>query len=101
MTKQEQSREWSLRLQPRHPRDCLAIFRIFVIMSRLLFVQIDSRGDSVDKKIGRLDQELAKYRDQMKKMRDGPSKNMVKQKALRVLKQKRMSVLLQRFGLDV
>jgi len=28
----------------------------------------------VDKKIARLDQELAKYRDQMKKMRDGPSK---------------------------
>lgn len=51
---------------------------------------IDSRGESVEKKIGKLDQELAKYREQMKKMRDGPSKNMVKQKALRVLKQKRM-----------
>ena len=37
-------------------------------------MQIDSRGESIDKKIGRLDQELAKYRDQMKKMRDGPSK---------------------------
>lgn len=33
--------------------------------------------------------ELKRYSDQMKKMRDGPSKNMVKQKALRVLKQKR------------
>lgn len=51
---------------------------------------IDSRADSIDKKIGRLDQELAKYKDQMKKMRDGPSKNAVKQKAMRVLKQKRM-----------
>lgn len=51
---------------------------------------IDSRGESIDKKISRLDAELGKYRDQMKKMRDGPSKNMVKQKALRVLKQKRM-----------
>lgn len=51
---------------------------------------IDSRGESVDKKIARLDQELNKYREQMKKMRDGPSKNMVKQKAMRVLKQKRM-----------
>lgn len=50
---------------------------------------IDSRGESVEKKIAKLDQELAKYREQMKKMRDGPSKNMVKQKALRVLKQKR------------
>jgi len=37
-------------------------------------LQIDSRGESVDKKIARLDQELVKYRDQMKKMRDGPSK---------------------------
>ena len=27
--------------------------------------------------------ELKKYQEQMKKMRDGPSKNMVKQKALR------------------
>lgn len=51
---------------------------------------IDSRGESIDKKIARLDQELAKYQQQMKKMRDGPGKNMVKQKALRVLKQKRM-----------
>ena len=28
---------------------------------------IDSRGESVEKKIARLDQELAKYSDQMKK----------------------------------
>ena len=51
---------------------------------------LDSRGDSVDKKIAKLDAELAKYKDQMKKMRDGPAKNQVKSKALRVLKQKRM-----------
>lgn len=35
---------------------------------------MDSRAESVDKKIARLDVELAKYKDQMKKMRDGPSK---------------------------
>ncbi|XP_029955712.1 charged multivesicular body protein 5-like [Salarias fasciatus] len=51
---------------------------------------VDSRAESIDKKIARLDAELVKYKDQMKKMRDGPSKNMVKQKAMRVLKQKRM-----------
>ncbi|XP_012676747.1 charged multivesicular body protein 5 [Clupea harengus] len=51
---------------------------------------VDSRAESIDKKISRLDVELVKYKDQMKKMRDGPSKNMVKQKAMRVLKQKRM-----------
>lgn len=51
---------------------------------------IDSRGESIDKKIARLDGELKKYKDQMAKMRNGPSKNMVKQKAMRVLKQKKM-----------
>lgn len=51
---------------------------------------MDSRAESVDKKVQRLEQELVKYKDQMKKMRDGPAKNAVKQKALRVLKQKKM-----------
>jgi charged multivesicular body protein 5 len=50
---------------------------------------IDSRAESIDKKVARLDQELAKYSEQMKKMREGPAKNAVKQKALRVLKQKK------------
>lgn len=44
---------------------------------------IDARGESLDKKIGQLESELIKLRDQMKKMREGPSKNLVKQKALR------------------
>lgn len=35
---------------------------------------MDSRAESIDKKIARLDVELVKYKDQMKKMRDGPSK---------------------------
>jgi charged multivesicular body protein 5 len=51
---------------------------------------IDSRGESVEKKIAKLDQELAKFSEQMKKMREGPAKNAVKQKALRVLKQKKV-----------
>lgn len=50
---------------------------------------MDSRAEGVEKKIARLDVELKKYRDQMAKMRDGPAKNAVKQKALRVLKQKK------------
>lgn len=50
---------------------------------------VDSRAESVDKKIARLDAELRKYKDQMSKMREGPGKNAVKQKALRVLKQKK------------
>lgn len=44
---------------------------------------IESRGESIEKKIAKLDGELVKLRDQMAKMREGPSKNMLKQKALR------------------
>ncbi|XP_041460063.1 charged multivesicular body protein 5-like isoform X1 [Lytechinus variegatus] len=51
---------------------------------------VDSRSGSIEKKISMLDAELKKYKDQMKRMRDGPSKNTVKQKALRVLKQRKM-----------
>uniref|UniRef100_A0A2K6U023 Charged multivesicular body protein 5 n=1 Tax=Saimiri boliviensis boliviensis TaxID=39432 RepID=A0A2K6U023_SAIBB len=54
---------------------------------------VDSRAESIDKKISRLDAELVKYKDQIKKMREGPAKNMVKQKALRVLKQKRVDAM--------
>lgn len=35
---------------------------------------VDSRGESIEKKISKLDADLVKYKDQMKKMRDGPSK---------------------------
>lgn len=44
---------------------------------------IESRGETIEKKVAKLDADLVKLRDQMKKMRDGPSKNMLKQKALR------------------
>ncbi|CAJ0651155.1 8412_t:CDS:2 [Entrophospora sp. SA101] len=50
----------------------------------------DSRVDAVEVKIKKLDAELVKYKDQMKKMKDGPAKNTVKSKALRVLKQKKL-----------
>lgn len=51
---------------------------------------VDSRADNIEKKIARLDAELKKYKDQMAKMREGPAKNNVKQKAMRVLKQRKM-----------
>jgi len=35
---------------------------------------VDSRGESVEKKMAKLELELKKYSEQMKKMRDGPSK---------------------------
>ena len=50
----------------------------------------ETRADSVQVKIRKLDSELARYRDQMAKMRPGPGKTAVQQRALRVLKQKRL-----------
>ncbi|SAM00215.1 hypothetical protein [Absidia glauca] len=50
----------------------------------------DVRADAVEVKIRKLDAELTRYRDQMKKMREGPAKKSVQQKALRVLKQRKM-----------
>lgn len=50
----------------------------------------DGRVATVEVKIKKLDGELARYRDQLNKMRDGPGKNAVKQRALRVLQQKKM-----------
>lgn len=50
----------------------------------------DARADSIQVKISRLDAELGRYRDQMKRMRDGPGKAAVQQRAIRVLRQKRM-----------
>lgn len=53
---------------------------------------MDSRATNIDQKIATLDAELRKYKDQMAKMREGPSKNAVKAKAMRVLKQKKQLV---------
>ena len=50
----------------------------------------DARAEATQGKISRLDAELGRYRDQMKKMRDGPGKSAVQQRAIRVLRQKRM-----------
>ncbi|GAB0099893.1 Charged multivesicular body protein 5 [Sergentomyia squamirostris] len=51
---------------------------------------VDTRAESVEGKISKLEAELRKYKDQMAKMREGPAKNAVKAKAMRVLKQKKM-----------
>ncbi|KAI8041572.1 hypothetical protein M5D96_005837 [Drosophila gunungcola] len=50
---------------------------------------VDSRATNIEEKVNKLEAELRKYREQMSKMREGPAKNSVKQKALRVLKQKK------------
>lgn len=52
--------------------------------------RINKRGDSVEEKINKLDAELAKYKEQIKKTRPGPAQEAVKARAMRVLKQKRI-----------
>ncbi|KAJ2722430.1 Vacuolar protein-sorting-associated protein 60 [Coemansia sp. Benny D115] len=50
----------------------------------------DARVTAVEAKIKKLDGELARFRDQLNKLREGPGKNTVKQRALRTLQQKKM-----------
>ncbi|KAF8812294.1 hypothetical protein BYT27DRAFT_7182731 [Phlegmacium glaucopus] len=50
----------------------------------------DARMSSIEVKIRKLDGELARYKEQMNKLRTGPGKDAIQQRALRTLKQKRM-----------
>ncbi|TFK55539.1 vacuolar protein sorting-associated protein 60 [Heliocybe sulcata] len=50
----------------------------------------DTRVASIEVKIKKLDGELGRYKDQMSKLRNGPGKDAIQQRALRTLKQKRM-----------
>lgn len=50
----------------------------------------DTRVSSLEVKLKKLDAELSVFKNQMSKMREGPGKAAVQQRALRVLKQKRM-----------
>lgn len=50
----------------------------------------DTRVETINVKIRKLDAELTRYRDQMKRLRDGPGKQAVQKRALGVLKQKKM-----------
>ncbi|KAL3278102.1 hypothetical protein HHI36_013447 [Cryptolaemus montrouzieri] len=56
----------------------------------MFVLKVDQRAESVEKKIQVLENDLRKFREQMSKMREGPGKNAVKAKALRILKQKKM-----------
>jgi len=51
---------------------------------------MEKRGDTLDQKIMKLDKELARYTEQMKKMKPGPAKTSVQKRALTILKQKKM-----------
>lgn len=47
----------------------------------------------MDEKIKKLDAELARYREQIKNTRPGPAQEAVKARAMRVLKQRKMWVI--------
>ncbi|CAM6098626.1 unnamed protein product [Calypogeia fissa] len=52
--------------------------------------RINKRGDGIDEKIKKLEAELVKYREQIKRTRPGPAQEAVKARAMRILKQKKM-----------
>ncbi len=56
----------------------------------VVVVQMNKRGDTVDEKIKKLDAELFKYKEQIKRTRPGPAQEAVKARAMRLLKQKKM-----------
>eukprot|EP00250_Pteridium_aquilinum_P002494 c12718_g1_i1 orf=198-854(-) len=52
--------------------------------------KINRRGDIADEKIKRLDAELLLFKEQIKKTKPGAAQDVLKSRALRVLKQKKM-----------
>ncbi|KAL4990571.1 Snf7 family [Aspergillus falconensis] len=50
---------------------------------------VDSRIASIDVKLAALNSELSSYQSKLSKMRDGPGKNAIKQKALKVLQRRK------------
>lgn len=52
--------------------------------------QVDTRIESIDVKLAKLNAELSTYQSRLSKMRDGPGKTALKQKALKVLQQRKM-----------
>ncbi|KAF2276786.1 charged multivesicular body protein-like protein 5 [Westerdykella ornata] len=51
---------------------------------------VDTRIESIDVKLAKLNGELTVYQTRLAKMRDGPGKTAIKQKALKVLQQRKM-----------
>ncbi|KAL9676063.1 hypothetical protein QQ045_004276 [Rhodiola kirilowii] len=47
------------------------------------------KGETIEEKVSKLDAEVNKYKEQIKKMRPGPAQEVIKARAKRKLKQKR------------
>ena len=52
--------------------------------------QVDTRIESIDVKLASINAELTAYQTKLAKMRDGPGKTAIKQKALKVLQRRKM-----------
>ncbi|KAM0849159.1 hypothetical protein ACQ4PT_053909 [Festuca glaucescens] len=52
--------------------------------------EVNKREESVDEKVRKLDEELARYKEQIRRTRPGPSQEAIKARAIRLLKHKRM-----------
>lgn len=65
-------------------------FLFYHLQCYYVYGQIYKRGETVDEKIKKLDVELGRYKEQLKKARPGPSQEAIKARAIRALKQKRM-----------
>jgi len=67
---------------------------------------MEKRGESIDQKIMKLDKELGRYTEQLKKMKPGPAKQTVQKRAMAILKQKKMyegqkeQTMNQQFNMD-
>jgi charged multivesicular body protein 5 len=55
----------------------------------LTIQQVDTRVSSIDVKLAALNSELSTYQGKIAKMRDGPGKNALRQKALKVLQRRK------------
>jgi len=51
---------------------------------------LTARGDTLDEKLRKLDEQLVKHREAIKRCRPGPAQEAAKRRALNVLKQKRL-----------
>lgn len=51
---------------------------------------MDTRIESIDVKLAKLNAELSTYQQRLGRMRDGPGKNAIKQKAIKILQQRKM-----------
>lgn len=67
---------------------------------------LEARGETLDTKIMKLDKELARYTEQLKKMKPGPAKATVQKRAMVILKQKKLyegqkeQTMNQQFNMD-